>query len=309
MNIYKELRRLAIKMDADVSNTHNIKDIVSAMSVKLEGNSNGPAIADAAGYLAKAHSAADTLRGLTLDTDISASEDLFGKVVSDFQTNMSVSGDGVSGTLFYVEGYSAYSGEEANGNYLVVHASVPDVEGVTIVVTVTDKRNDSTTWRTVVLDPDGILIFRVADKRKMRLTFTAIKEGFSPYSRTYVLDGLNCETNPLASLLVTASDDLVVSEATQFSKPIVSGELETQTESYDVTFTGILKNVTGATITAQVSGEDPVELVSDQVTVSVLPEEKRTLTFKVAKEDYTDYTRTYDLSGVDVKVVDEEVGG
>lgn len=47
MTIYDELRKLAIQNGVDVSDTHNIKDILRKWSAKYEGNTNGAAIADA----------------------------------------------------------------------------------------------------------------------------------------------------------------------------------------------------------------------------------------------------------------------
>jgi hypothetical protein len=45
--IYEELCILAKKMGVEVTNTHNIKDVVRRMSAYLEGNTNGKTIADA----------------------------------------------------------------------------------------------------------------------------------------------------------------------------------------------------------------------------------------------------------------------
>lgn len=191
MNIYKELRRLAIKMDADVSNTHNIKDVIRAMSAKLGGDSNGAAIADAVKNLADAHDTEPTLRGLVVDTEIGASEDLLGKTIDDLQDGLKVDGDIINGKVYYLDDYTGFSSdpEEQVGNFIAVHASVPDVTGVTIKVRIDPYKKTSD----VTLDSDGILVFRVTDKRKQKLTFTASKSGFSDYSRTYSLIGLACD--------------------------------------------------------------------------------------------------------------------
>lgn len=297
MNIYKELRRLAIKMDADVSNTHNIRDVMAAMAAKLDGTHAGAAIADVSKNMADVHTTADTLRGLTLDVDISASEDLLGKVVSDLQVNAAISGDSIVGTSYYVPNYTGFSGDAdlQKGNYIVVHASVPDVSGVTISVTSVDKLGMK---KTKALDSDGILIFRITDAKTEKLIFTAEKEGYQSYSKTYDLTGVHCEKDPLASLVVTASDDLVVREATISTVPSVSGEIETSDEEYDVTFTAVLKNVSDVTITVAIGDEDPVELVDDEAVVSVTNEDTRALIFTVSSDEYGTYTRAYSLTGI-----------
>lgn len=297
MNIYKELRRLAIKMDADVSNTHNIRDVMAAMAAKLDGTHAGAAIADVSKNMADVHTTADTLRGLTLDVDISASEDLFGKVVSDLQVNAAISGDSIVGTSYYVPNYTGFSGdvELQKGNYIVVHAAVPDVSGVAISVTSVDKLGMK---KTKALDSDGILVFRISDPKTQKLIFTAEKEGYQTYSKTYDLTGVYCEKNPMASLVVSASDGLTVREATISTVPSVSGEITTAEEEYEVTFTAVLKNVSDATITVAIGDEDPVELVDDEAVVSVTDSDTRALIFTVSSDEYGTYTRAYSLTGI-----------
>jgi len=126
------------------------------------------------------------LSGLTLDTDIAADEDLFGLTVSDLQSNVAISGNAITGTLHYIDDYStAFSGDEAEGNYLAIHASVPDVDDVTITVTVTNP---------VTLDPDGICVCRIRDKSTQTITVVASKEGYASVTKVYTLSGLTCET-------------------------------------------------------------------------------------------------------------------
>ena len=92
------------------------------------------------------------LSGLAIDFDIAAAEDLFGKVVSDLQEDMVVSGGAITGTSKYVTGYTGFSGnpEEQEGNYIALHVSVPNMtigqDGLTV------KVNGST------LDSDGLIV-------------------------------------------------------------------------------------------------------------------------------------------------------
>lgn len=206
MNIYKELRKLAVKMDADVSNAHQIKDLIRAMSAKLDGNSNGAAIADAVKNLTDVHSTADTLRGLTLDVDnANIGSEVLGIPVSTIQRGIRIDGDLIRGTSHMTVDFTGFSGdpELQNGNFVVVHASVPGVEDVTIKVHVTNAQIVSD----VTLDADGILVFRVTDPKKQKLTFTASKEGYSDFSRTYSLESLRCQTTPTAGFHIAGFGD------------------------------------------------------------------------------------------------------
>ena len=93
------------------------------------------------------------MTGLSVDVDIDPSEDLFGKSVTDLQ-NVYLSDSGLKGTLKYVADYSsAYGSGEDSGNYAVIHAEVPGVEGVTLTVQVVGGTHGPQT-----LDSDGICI-------------------------------------------------------------------------------------------------------------------------------------------------------
>lgn len=125
---------------------------------------------------------------MSVDVDIDPDTDLFGKTVSDFEENIRIRGDRVRGTLKYVSDFSAagYTGDEAHGNYLVLHFSVPDVDGVTIQATINN--------RTVTLDEDGILISHIADKTSQTLTVVASKDGYDSVTKTYALSDLTVKS-------------------------------------------------------------------------------------------------------------------
>lgn len=99
---------------------------------------------------------------------------------------MNSAGTGINGTLKYVHDYTGFSGdpELQEGNYIVFHAEVPDVEGVTIKA----KLDNFST-----LDSDGIAVFRVRDKSSQTLTIVASKDGYDDVTKTYSLTGLTCE--------------------------------------------------------------------------------------------------------------------
>lgn len=125
---------------------------------------------------------------MSVDVDISASEDLFGKTVSDLQKDVSVRGKSVIGTLKYVADYSsAYGPGEDSGNYLVLHAEVPNVDGVTITSQVVNGVHGA-----VTLEEDGIVISRITDKSSQKIMFVASKEGYLSVTKIFDLNGLTC---------------------------------------------------------------------------------------------------------------------
>lgn len=81
--------------------------------------------------------------------------------------------------------YTGFSSNvaEQSGNYIVFHAEVPDVDGVTVTAKVT---------KTSTLDADGIAVFRIADTTK-NLTVTASKEGYESVTKEFSLSGLTLE--------------------------------------------------------------------------------------------------------------------
>lgn len=83
--------------------------------------------------------------------------------------------------------YTGFSSEtsEQSGNYLVFHAEVPNVDGVTITAKVS---------KTSTLDSDGIAVFRIANKDSQTLTVVASKEGYEPVTKVFSLSGLTVES-------------------------------------------------------------------------------------------------------------------
>ena len=125
---------------------------------------------------------------MTVDTNIDAAEDLFGKVISDLQSNVSVGESAITGHLNYVSEYTGFSGDVAlqSGNYLALHASVPDVEDVTITVKLTNP---------VTLDADGQIVLRIADKDSQTVTVVASKEGYDSVTKVFSLSGLTVDNS------------------------------------------------------------------------------------------------------------------
>lgn len=96
---------------------------------------------------------------LTVDTSVSASEDLFGKTIEDLQENVEVGTDSITGTLKHVEDYTGFSADPAmqSGNYLVIHCTTNDSDPITVEVV-------GGTSGPRQLDADGIIVLRIADK-------------------------------------------------------------------------------------------------------------------------------------------------
>lgn len=111
--------------------------------------------------------------------------DLFGLTVDDLQSGVAVGDDAITGTLKYVTGYTGFSSKvaEQSGNYLVIRCAVPGVDGVKISVKVT---------RATVLDADGIIVLRIADKDTQTVTVVASKDGYESVTRVFSLTGLTC---------------------------------------------------------------------------------------------------------------------
>ena len=124
--------------------------------------------------------------GLSVDTDIDDTVDLFGKTVTDLQSNVIIGSSSIGGTLKHVDDYTGFSSDTSLqfGNYIVIHAEVPNVDDVTITVKVTD---------TVTLDEDGIAVLRISDKNSQTITVVASKEGYESVSKVYRLNRLTCE--------------------------------------------------------------------------------------------------------------------
>ena len=120
---------------------------------------------------------------LSVDANVSDSVDLFGKVASDLQTGITITGDDITGTLKYISDYSsAFGPGEDDGNYICLHFAA-NLSGATITATITNP---------VTLDEDGILVGRIRDKDSQTITVVASKPGYASATRVFDLSGLTC---------------------------------------------------------------------------------------------------------------------
>lgn len=90
---------------------------------------------------------------MTVDADISPSEDLLGKSVTDLQQNVKIGASAITGTSKYVTGYTGFSSkpEEQEGNYLAIHCAAPEADRITVELV-------GGTKGPVTLDSDGLII-------------------------------------------------------------------------------------------------------------------------------------------------------
>lgn len=102
------------------------------------------------------------------------------------QDDIEIDGTNITGTLKYIADYSsAFSGDEASGNFLALHFD-SDVEDVVLTVEVVGGFHGPTT-----LDESRITVFRIANTEQ-KIKITASKNGES-YSKIYDLSGLVLE--------------------------------------------------------------------------------------------------------------------
>lgn len=125
---------------------------------------------------------------MSVDADIPASEDLFGKTVSDLQSNVRIGANAITGTLKYVDDYTGFSSktEEQSGNYLVIHAVDANADSVTVEVV-----GGTSGPRT--LDSDGLIVLRIANKNTQSIQVKSYKNGVAKDVKNYSLTGLVLE--------------------------------------------------------------------------------------------------------------------
>ena len=102
------------------------------------------------------------------------------------QSDIAINGTSITGTLKYIADYSsAFSGDEASGNYLALHFD-SDVEDVVLTVEVVGGDHGP-----VTLDESRITVFRIKNtSQKIKVTATA---GGESYSKVYDLTGLTLQ--------------------------------------------------------------------------------------------------------------------
>ena len=122
---------------------------------------------------------------MTVDTEGLSSDKLFGKAPTDLQENIVVGTDKISGTLKYVADYSsAFSGDEAQGNFIALHCTANAPNAVIKAQVVNGVHGE------VTLDEDKICIFRIADNTTQSIKFSASADGYRPVEVVFALSDL-----------------------------------------------------------------------------------------------------------------------
>jgi hypothetical protein len=82
-------------------------------------------------------------------------DDLFDKTADELQEDIIIGETAIAGTLKYVSGYEAYSGDEQNGHFIGLKAKA-NIDGATITAEVVGGVHGA-----VTLDSDGLVICRI----------------------------------------------------------------------------------------------------------------------------------------------------
>ena len=118
----------------------------------------------------------------------SADATLFGKKVSDLQTNVAVGADSITGTLKNVTGYTEFSSKpaEQSGHYLALKFDVTPADAVTTVELVGGTKGP------VTLDADKNIVLLIKNNTQS-VKVTSTKDG-SSVTKTYALTNLTLES-------------------------------------------------------------------------------------------------------------------
>ena len=130
---------------------------------------------------------------MSVDTNVGATTNLFGKTVGELQENVVISTNSIAGHFFYQGEDDPYTGfwpsnpEMQLGNFIAIHCNVPDmsVSQYSISVKITDP---------VTLDPDGIFVGRIADKNSQTITVVASDGVHEDVTKVYSLSSLTCDS-------------------------------------------------------------------------------------------------------------------
>lgn len=114
---------------------------------------------------------------------------LFGKKVSDLQSNVAVKDNGITGTLNHITGYTEFSSNEAeqSGNYLALKVDPTPADAKVVVELLGGTKGP------VTLDEDMNIVLLIKNKDIQSVKVTATK-GEESSEKTYSLTGLALKT-------------------------------------------------------------------------------------------------------------------
>lgn len=113
---------------------------------------------------------------------------LFGKKVSDLQSNIVIGENAISGSLKHVTGYTEFSSKssEQEGHYLALKFDVTPADAVTTVELVGGTKDP------VTLDADKNIVLLIKSNTTQSIKVVSTKDGAS-VTKTYTLTGLTLE--------------------------------------------------------------------------------------------------------------------
>ncbi|MBQ6040038.1 MAG: hypothetical protein IJL32_04595 [Oscillospiraceae bacterium] len=109
--------------------------------------------------------------------------------VSDMQSDITISGSTITGTLKYLDGDNAITQVWGAGNFLCLKFPDADIETSTVKVGLEPSAGSGL----VELDPDKNGVFKITDKLSQKFVVQITKDGETVVQR-YDLSGLTCET-------------------------------------------------------------------------------------------------------------------
>lgn len=114
---------------------------------------------------------------------------LFGKSVSDLQTDIEITDDIITGTLKYVTDYTEFSSEvsEQSGNYLALKIATDPEDATTTVELVGGTKGP------VTLDDDRNIVLLIRNKDTQSIKIISSKDE-ETVTKTYSLSGLILES-------------------------------------------------------------------------------------------------------------------
>lgn len=118
---------------------------------------------------------------------------LFGTLVSDMQTGISIANGKITGTLKYIDGGIASSGPLAgSGNFLALKFTNIDADATSVMVGLDPSAG--TGLVELINDPDKNGVFKITDHTRQKFKVIS-KVGDFTYEQTYDLSELTCNTS------------------------------------------------------------------------------------------------------------------
>lgn len=123
----------------------------------------------------------------------SAGTEIFGKSVSDLQSDVVISSNAITGTLHYVNDYTGFSSKasEQSGNYLAVKISNIPASATSVKVGLDPSAGSGLVE--IINDPDKNGVFLITNKDTQSFK-VVVSDGINTTTDTYSLSGLVCET-------------------------------------------------------------------------------------------------------------------